>query len=76
MNAARMLPLAASVFGGLAVTHSIALFAIRSINYDLDSIHLAISGIVMDVMVIPMIIFLNVFEWNEVIFPFSLNDRS
>lgn len=51
---------------GLAVAHSLALAALRIPSYDVDSTHIALTGFVMDLMVLPMVYFVKHFGYPPV----------
>lgn len=45
--------------GGFAAAHSVALAAMRIPSHDVDSVHIALTGLAMDCLVLPLIYFIS-----------------
>ena len=61
-----MLPLVSYTFAGVAALHSVSLFALRAPANDVDSISVALTGLVMDCMAIPMAYFIPKYGFHPV----------
>lgn len=61
-----MLPLTSFAFAGVAALHSISLFALRVPANDVDSVHVALTGLVMDCMAVPMAYFIPKYGFHPV----------